>query len=551
MISGVTSGGVPSAGGDAGAGPQRSLLRELVDGVRAPLLGGILAGAGTMAVAALVPWWIGRAIDDLTRDDATTGSIGWRSAVLALLVVVAALLTLVQERCDTRTRVLSSLEAMTRVHHQAVRLAGSSRRSSAGEVINLGLGDIRPIGAGIAALSRGAGGLVAVVVVGLVLLSASWMLCVLVLVGVVVLLRINDRLLAPYRTTAQDVRERMGELTGVALDASSGLRVIKGLGAAAHFSQRYRASSRRVLDAATTMARAEGAVAGNRALAAGLLGTATVWLGAYLVQQGSLTVGDLVAAYGYAVFLATPMRWLLTTHQQWAGAKVSADRVAAYLATDPGRPDHTEPTERSGAVGDPEAGWEALPGAYTVVASAQSLDWSAVADRLEVPRADPARVRVIRADDYLFSGALSEVLDPTGTAPAGLDDAAHAAALTDLVQALPGGLAHPVAAGGSDLSGGEQQRVRLARALVANPETLVLVDPTTALDSTTEVEVAQRLRARRTGATTVVLTNSAPHLVEADRVVFLDGQRVAATGTHSELLARADYRAMVERGEAE
>lgn len=528
----------------------RPLLRKLFDGVRTPLVGGILAGAGTMAVAALVPWWIGRAIDYLTQDDATIGGIGRRSVVLALLVTVAALLTLVQERCDTRTRVLSSLDAMTRVHHQAVRLAGSSRRSSAGEVINLGLGDIRPIGAGIAALSRGVGGLVAVLVVGLILLSASWLLCALVLVGVVALLRLNDRLLAPYRTASKAVREQMGDLTGVALDASSGLRVIKGLGAAGHFSQRYRASSRRVLDAATTKARAEGAVAGNRALATGLLGTATVWLGAHLVQTGSLTVGELVAAYGYAVFLATPMRWLLSTHQQWAGAKVSADRVADYLGIDPGPAAAREPEPADAGITDPEAGWEAAPGDYTVVASAQPLDWAGVAERLDRSHVDPARVRVIRADDYLFSGALSEVLDPTGSAPAALGDAAHAAALTDLVDALPGGLAHPVAAGGSDLSGGEQQRVRLARALVADPATLVLVDPTTALDSTTEVAVAQRLRARRSGATTVVLTNSAPHLVESDRVVLLDGEHVAATGTHTELMARADYRAMIERGEA-
>lgn len=507
-----------------------------------------MAGAGTMAVAALVPWWIGRTIDYLTQDDAATGGIGRRSAVLALLVTLAALLTLVQERCDTRVRVLSSLEAMTRVHHQAVRLARSGRRSSAGEVINLGLGDIRPIGAGIAALSRGVGGLVAVVVVGVILFSSSWLLCALVLVGVVVLLRINDQLLAPYRRTSQIVRERMGDLTGVALTTSSGLRVIKGLGAAAHFSQRYRASSRRVLDAATRLARAEGAVAGNRALAAGLLGTATVWLGATLVQDGSLTVGDLVAAYGYAVFLATPMRWLLTTHQQWAAAMVSADRVASYLANAPERA--CEPESSDERVGDPKVGWEATPGDYTVVASAQPLDWADLAERLDRRHSDPAHVRVIRADDYIFSGAMSEVLDPTGSAPSALTGAIHAAALADLVEALPGGFAHPVAAGGSDLSGGEQQRVRLARALVAGPATLVLVDPTTALDSTTEVEVARRLRAYRTGTTTVVLTNSTPHLVEADRVVFLDGERLAATGTHTELMTRADYRAMVERGEA-
>jgi len=501
-----------------------------------------------MGLSALIPWWIGRTIDSMTAGDATVRELGLRSLVLVLLVGSAALLTLVQERCDTKTRVVTALHAMTWVHHQTVRLAGSTVQSSAGAVINLGLGDIRPIGDGVASLTRGVGGLTAILAVGLILLTYSWQLCVMVLLGTVLLLRINDRLLKPYRASQKVVRERMGDLTGFALNVSSGLRVIKGLGAADRFSARYRAVSQDVRSAATTVGRSEGAVVGNRALAGGLLSTATVWLGATLVQAGSISVGDLVAAYGYGLFLAVPMRWLLTTRQQWVTARVSVERVGQYLDLQSGSDER--PMVYDGTVSDPDMGWQATPGEYTVVASTEPIDWAEVAERLCDHNAAPASFRVIRADDYLFSGPMMEVLDPSGeAAPSAMGEAAHTAALTDVIKALPDGINHKVTAGGIDFSGGEQQRIRLARALLAAPATLVLIDPTSALDATTEVEVARRLRVQRAGTTTVVLTNSPPHLVEADRVILLSAGGVAATGAHADLIGRPDYRAMVGRSE--
>jgi ABC-type multidrug transport system fused ATPase/permease subunit len=161
----------------------------------------------------------------------------------------------------------------------ATALDCRARRSVSprGVVVNLGLGDIQPVGAGVASLTRGIGGLTAVLAVGLILFTYSWQLCVVVLVGVVLVLRVNDWLVKPYRASQRVVRDRMADLTGVALDASSGLRVIKGPGAADRFSARYRTASPGVLSAATAMARSAGVVAGYQAFAAGLLMAGTVW----------------------------------------------------------------------------------------------------------------------------------------------------------------------------------------------------------------------------------------------------------------------------------
>ncbi len=115
---------------------------------------------------------------------------------------------------------------------------------------------------------------------------------------------------------------------------------------------------------------------------------------------------------------------------------------------------------------------------------------------------------------------------------------------------MPGGIRGELAARGSSLSGGQAQRLRLARALLADPEILVLVEPTSAVDAHTEARIARGLRAHRAGRTTIVLTTSPLLLDEADRVVFLRGGRMAAEGSHHELLtASAAYADVVTRGE--
>jgi ABC-type multidrug transport system fused ATPase/permease subunit len=102
--------------------------------------------------------------------------------------------------------------------------------------------------------------------------------------------------------------------------------------------------------------------------------------------------------------------------------------------------------------------------------------------------------------------------------------------------------------GGRNLSGGQRQRVRLARALHANPEMLLAAEPTSAVDAHTEAAIAERLAAVRAGRGTVVATTSPVLLDRADIVHYLVDGRVAATGTHRELLATVPgYRTLVTR----
>ncbi len=108
--------------------------------------------------------------------------------------------------------------------------------------------------------------------------------------------------------------------------------------------------------------------------------------------------------------------------------------------------------------------------------------------------------------------------------------ALDAASADDIVDALPDGLDTVVAERGREFSGGQQQRLRLARALVADPETLVLVEPTSAVDAHTEARIAARLGLARAGRTTVVCTTSPLVLDQADEVAFVADGRVVADG---------------------
>ena len=158
------------------------------------------------------------------------------------------------------------------------------------------------------------------------------------------------------------------------------------------------------------------------------------------------------------------------------------------------------------------------------------------------------RRRIVVSDTgaTLFSGRLMDRLDVNGRGS--VTQALATTSSDDILEALPEGLDTVVSERGRTFSGGQRQRLVLARALTIDPEILVLVEPTSAVDAHTEARIAARLRAHRAGRTTVV-TSSSPLVLDAvDEVAFLRDGRVVATGTHSDLLANnRDYRMVVTR----
>ncbi|MFL6152166.1 MAG: ATP-binding cassette domain-containing protein, partial [Ornithinibacter sp.] len=148
------------------------------------------------------------------------------------------------------------------------------------------------------------------------------------------------------------------------------------------------------------------------------------------------------------------------------------------------------------------------------------------------------RILVSINEDRLFTGVFHEEIGEAGI---------WAACAEDILEAV--GSDSTISEGGREFSGGQQQRLRLARALQTDPEVLILVEPTSAVDAHTEARIAERLVAHRAGRTTVLVTASPLLLDRADSVVLVEGGRVTATGRHHDLLrSHPAYREIVLRG---
>ncbi|MFD0658080.1 ABC transporter transmembrane domain-containing protein [Thermocatellispora tengchongensis] len=371
---------------------------------------------------------------------------------------------------------------------------------------------------------------------------------------------------APLHRRQHEQRELQGDLATRAADIVAGLRVLRGIGGEQVFAARYREESQRVRRAGVRVASVESVLEGAQVLLPGLLIAAVTWLAATFAMEGRISGGDMVAFYVYAVFLIAPLRTLTEAADKLTKGHVAARRVVRILSLEPEIADTgTAAGAPSGALADAASGVVVRPGVFTAIAADLPGHAAALADRLgryadgevtyggvplrDLPLAEVRR-RVLVADNdaRLFAGRLRDELVTRGEAD--VAKALYAACAEDIVEALPGGLDAVVAESGREFSGGQRQRLRLARALLADPEVLILVEPTSAVDAHTEARVADRLAGARAGRTTVVCTTSPLVLDRADHVIYLEGGTARAEGTHRELLAACPgYRATVTRGE--
>ncbi len=266
-------------------------------------------------------------------------------------------------------------------------------------------------------------------------------------------------------------------------------------------------------------------------------------------QQGGPPGGDPGAS---AVLLHDPGSGLRVPRGRFVAVVCPTPDDAARLAYRLARLDADQPDAEQPDTEQPDA---EPPDAERPSADGSSAPPAPLLDGVPVDRIPVRRLRhrvlVSEAEPRLFAGTLRDEVDPDRSH----DDQAVLRALRvadahDVLDALPDGLAAPIEERGRSLSGGQRQRLALARAVLADPEVMVLVEPTSAVDAHTEARIAERLHAHRSGRTTLVTTASPLVLDRADEVLLLVDGRVAAAGTHRDLLRTAPrYRDVVTRGE--
>ena len=345
--------------------------------------------------------------------------------------------------------------------------------------------------------------------------------------------------------------------------------MLRGIGGEQVFHERYRRESQATRSAGVEVARVQSVLEALQVFLPGVFVVLIVWLGARSAVGGDITPGELVAFYGYAAFLMIPLRTVTEFANKLIRARVSARRVCKVLSQ---RPDVVDPVSPAASppagsdLSDDRTGLRVRAGTLVAIVADQPDESAHLADRLGLTAAEPdddvrlggvpltrlrrdeVRSRILVSDTgtTLFSGRLADRLDVGGRG--GLDQALATASAQDVLDALPDGLDAEVTERGRSFSGGQRQRLVLARALTVDPEVLVLVEPTSAVDAHTEARIAARLGAHRAGRTTIVTSSSPLVLEEVDEVAYLSGGRIVAVGRHHDLLAtNPAYRAVVTR----
>ena len=553
----------------------------------------IFWGIVWMGAQAVIPAALGAGVQSAADGD-LGGVRTWALAVLGL-GLVQALAGIMRHRRAVWNWISAATRVQQLVTGQAVHLgADLSQQVATGEVVAVTSSDVERIGSAFDVLGRFVGAVVAFIGVGIVLIFASPLLGTIVLIGIPLLTLGISPLLRPLEQRERAQREKLGRATELAADTVAGLRVLRGIGGEQMFLERFQVASQEVRSAAVHTARIRSTLDALQVALPGIFLVFVTWLGARLVLDGTLAIGELVAFYGYAAFLVLPLRTVTETAHKYTRARVAAGRIITVMSLERSRPEpladrefadfaalsvsdlHDDVTgllvpggQFTAVVSDdPE-----ISGALTVrLAGLSAIDEPGEAVRLGATRLVDLPTATVRSlivlqdkDPVILSGTFEQALSvPRGadaTAPRDRDGLLHAldsAAAQDVVEAVEYGddLATDVWGAriterGRSLSGGQRQRLALARSLATDAPILILDEPTSAVDTHTEARIAGALGAERVGLTTVVITASPLLLDVADHVALIVDGSVVASGRHRDLLRDNDsYRSIVLRGES-
>ncbi|MFI1311796.1 ABC transporter ATP-binding protein [Streptomyces albidoflavus] len=321
-------------------------------------------------------------------------------------------------------------------------------------------------------------------------------------------------------------------------------------------------------------------------LVVNLSSLAVVWFGAHRIDSGAMEIGSLTAFLAYLMQIVMSVMMATFMFMMVPRAEVCAERIQEVLETSSSVVPPTEPVRELAGRGTLEmraAGFRypgaeewvlrdvelfAGPGETTAVIGSTGsgkttllglaarlidpVEGEVLVDGVDIRRIDPAvlarTVGLVPQKPYLFSGTVASNLR-YGNPEASDEELWHAlevAQAKEFVERLEGGLQAPVSQGGTNVSGGQRQRLAIARTLVQRPEIYLFDDSFSALDYATDAALRAALRAETAEAGVVIVAQRVSTIRDADRIVVLDGGRVVAVGRHHDLMERDEtYREIV------
>lgn len=559
---------------DPGTPDVRSPLRYLMwlaARQKGLLMWNALFGVGWMVSQALLWAAVGAAIDHGIARHSASELFRWVGVVVALGLIQALCGALRHQLAVTNWMHAAYRTVQVIGHHLSSAGSALTDEIPAGDIVNTVAADAMRIGGAYDVFARFIGAIIAWIVVSIILLNTSLQLGLIVLIGVPVLASLTTPLMRPLHAAQAAQREAAGRLAALSSDTVAGLRILRGVGGEQVFFENYQRQSTLVRIAGIRIANPQAGLESGQILLPAILTAIVTFLGARDVMNGTLQAGQLVAFFGYATFLTTPLRTAIEYVIATTRAYVGAGKVLRILRVTPAivEPDVTASwPEHLAQLSDEPTGLTIEHGQLVGIVTATPAEATALGDRIgrfvadtdgvfinDIPLSSfslaDIRSNIVVSDiePRLFSGELRYELLPHGVlSDRAIVDALDATSALDVLQALDDGLDSIIEERGRGFSGGERQRLSLARAILARAEVLILVEPTSAVDTHTEGRIAARLGVVRQGLTTLVMSTSPVMLEKMDLVFIVINGRVEASGTHDELCANsAAYQRIVLR----
>ncbi|MEX5236264.1 ABC transporter ATP-binding protein [Kocuria arenosa] len=380
---------------------------------------------------------------------------------------------------------------------------------------------------------------------------------------------------------------RIDRINAVLREQIVGIRVVRAFVREDHERRRFAAANRELTDVSVRIGSLFVLMFPVITMILHLATAAVLWFGGQRVGAGQIQVGSLTAFLQYLLQILTAVMMGTFMVMMVPRAMVCAERITEVLRTVPSLREPAEPVvpaRRSGVVELRDVtfrwpgaevpvlagvGLRAEPGRTTAVVGATGSGKSTLLhlvprlldptegavelDGVPLPRLSheqiAARVALVPQRTYLFSGTVASNLR-LGDAGATDDElwaALRTAQAEDFVRRMPGGLDAPIAQGGANVSGGQRQRLSIARALVARPVVYLFDDSFSALDVATDARLRAALVPATRDATVLVVAQRVSTVRDADQILVLEAGRITARGTHDELLTTSGtYREIVE-----
>jgi ATP-binding cassette subfamily B multidrug efflux pump len=408
----------------------------------------------------------------------------------------------------------------------------------------------------------------------------------LLLVAVPLLAIILGLIIRRMRPLFRQMQVRLDGINRVMREQITGVRVIRAFVRDPQERERFAEASTQLFDVSLGAGKLMALMFPSVLLVLNLSTTAVVWFGGHLVADGTMQIGSLTAFITYLAQILTAVMMATFMFMLVPRAEVSAERIMEVIDTEPGvaapakpRPAGPDPGRlelrgvefRYPGAEQPvlhDISLTALPGQTTAIIGGTGSGKTTLVNLIprlldvtggtllvggvDVRELDPAGlskvVGLVPQKPYLFSGTVASNLRYGNQQATDQDlwDALEIAQARDFVERMPDGLNAAIAQGGTNVSGGQRQRLAIARALVHKPQIYLFDDSFSALDYATDARLRSALATEVADATMIIVAQRVATIRHADQILVLDAGRIVARGTHDELMRSSEtYREIV------